>query len=356
MKKILAVLISAMMLVNIGFTAFADGGEVPSDTASSKSETVKEETSKEETKKEDTAKDETKVNAKKEDTKSDTAKDDVKAEDKTDASSDKETYSDKETASGSDVKSEDNKDTKTEDTTSSKDETDAKSDGEKADTDKKSDGTTESTDKDTSKSDKDTETKENVKETDKNTEKNTEKVTEKDTNSDSEDLSEIIKDALKGVKTDIKTYLKNVKALFKTKAETERKKFLKAIAEIKKALGDISIDTIINGDFVDFDKYDGIKPFTKNGRTLAPIRAVSETFGASVEWNENDQSVTITKGGTVIKMTVGSVEAEVNGEKITLDTAPEFSSERTVVPVRFIAESFGLNVDWDEESGTVIIE
>lgn len=55
-------------------------------------------------------------------------------------------------------------------------------------------------------------------------------------------------------------------------------------------------------------------------------------------------------------MTVGSVEAEVNGEKITLDTAPEFSSERTVVPVRFIAESFGLNVDWDEESGTVIIE
>ena len=50
MKKILAVLISAMMLVNIGFTAFADGGEVPSDTASSKSETAKEETSKEETK------------------------------------------------------------------------------------------------------------------------------------------------------------------------------------------------------------------------------------------------------------------------------------------------------------------
>ena len=131
---------------------------------------------------------------------------------------------------------------------------------------------------------------------------------------------------------------------------------MKAIAEIKKALGDLSIDTVINGDFVDFDKYDGIKPFTKNGRTLAPIRAVSETFGASVEWNENDQSVTITKGDTVIKMTVGSIEAEVNGEKITLDTAPEFSSERTVVPVRFIAESFGLNVDWDEESGTVIIE
>lgn len=339
MKKILAVLISAMMLANIGFTAFADDEAVSSGTTSSKSETVKEDASKDETK--------------------DNSKDDTASDGKTDADSSKNTSSDKETATGSDVKSDDNKDTKTDGTTSSKDETDAKSDGEKTDTDKKSDGTTESTDKsdkDTSKSDKDTETKENVKETDKSTEKDTEKVTEKDTNSDSEDLSEIIKDALKDVKTDIKTYLKDVKALFKTKAETERKKFLKAIAEIKKALGDLSIDTVINGDFVDFDKYDGIKPFTKNGRTLAPIRAVSETFGASVEWNENDQSVTITKGDTVIKMTVGSVEAEVNGEKITLDTAPEFSSERTVVPVRFIAESFGLNVDWDEESGTVIIE
>ena len=46
----------------------------------------------------------------------------------------------------------------------------------------------------------------------------------------------------------------------------------------------------------------------------------------------------------------------VNGEEVTLDTAPEIFNERTVVPVRFIAESFGLNVSWDEGSGTVIIE
>jgi peptidoglycan-N-acetylglucosamine deacetylase len=92
-----------------------------------------------------------------------------------------------------------------------------------------------------------------------------------------------------------------------------------------------------------------------NGRTLAHVRAIAEALGATVEWEGTTQKVTIRKGGTTIEMTIGSTTAYVNGQPTTLDVAPYLVESRTQVPVRFIAETLGAAVGWDQESRTVLI-
>lgn len=73
-------------------------------------------------------------------------------------------------------------------------------------------------------------------------------------------------------------------------------------------------------------------------------------------WNEDTQGITITDNGIKIEMIIGNTAAYVNGTEVVLDAAPEIRNDRTLVPVRFIAESFNLNVDWDEASNSIIIE
>ncbi len=97
-------------------------------------------------------------------------------------------------------------------------------------------------------------------------------------------------------------------------------------------------------------------PIKENGRTLLPIRAVMEAFDASVLWNGEEESVTITRKETEVKFWIGSTTIYRNGEKYLLDTAPVIRNGRSYLPVRFVAESVGLSVDWNEATQTVIIE
>lgn len=87
-------------------------------------------------------------------------------------------------------------------------------------------------------------------------------------------------------------------------------------------------------------------PYTKNGRTMVPVRIISERFGAEVGWDGEKQEVSIKKDGKEIILTIGSDVARVNGEEITLDAAPEEIGGRTMVPVRFISENLGMNVKY----------
>lgn len=123
----------------------------------------------------------------------------------------------------------------------------------------------------------------------------------------------------------------------------------------KEELKDCSIDIFVNGISIDYEQYDNVKPIIENGRTLAPIRAITEALGAEVIWNGDTQGITITKDDILIEITIGNTAAYVNGNEVLLDTAPEIRNDRTLVPVRFIAESFKLNVDWDGNSNTIII-
>lgn len=97
-------------------------------------------------------------------------------------------------------------------------------------------------------------------------------------------------------------------------------------------------------------------PLIINGRTLAPLRAIFEALGAEVDWNGETQTITSSKGDTTVSMTIGHNEMYKNGEKMRLDEAPQIVGERTLVPVRAIAEAFDCNVDWNAETNTVIIK
>lgn len=93
----------------------------------------------------------------------------------------------------------------------------------------------------------------------------------------------------------------------------------------------------------------------QNDRTLIPLRAIFEALGAKVDWEEESQTVTSTRGNVTIKLTIGSDKLYRNDETITLDVPAQVQNDRTLVPVRAISESFGCQVDWDEEAQLVTI-
>jgi alkaline phosphatase len=83
------------------------------------------------------------------------------------------------------------------------------------------------------------------------------------------------------------------------------------------------------------------------GRTMVPIRFVGESLGAEVQWEPSTETVKILKGKTVITLKIGETAAKINDKKIELDVAPIIESGKTMVPIRFIGEAFGADVKWD---------
>lgn len=161
---------------------------------------------------------------------------------------------------------------------------------------------------------------------------------------------------LKEKKADTAAYIKEIKALFREADNEARKEILADIAEVKRDLKDYSIGTFIKGIEVDYDKYDGVKPKIENGRTLVPIRAIAEIYEAAVIWDEENQTITITKDETVIIMQIDNLSAKINDEEVPLEVAPKMIKNRTLVPIRFVLEALGLDVEWDQESRTIIVE
>lgn len=82
----------------------------------------------------------------------------------------------------------------------------------------------------------------------------------------------------------------------------------------------------------------------KNERTFVPYRALAEAFGAKVEWNEKDRTVTTEMDGKKVVMTIDKKEYKVNDKEMTMDVAPYIANDRTLVPVRFVAEALGFKV------------
>lgn len=83
------------------------------------------------------------------------------------------------------------------------------------------------------------------------------------------------------------------------------------------------------------------------GRTILPMRSLFESLGATVTWDQNTKTVTATKEQTTIVLTIGSKQAKVNGKAFTIDVPALVIDGRTYVPVRFVTESLGATVDWN---------
>ena len=169
-----------------------------------------------------------------------------------------------------------------------------------------------------------------------------------------------------------------------------------------------TINVVVNGENVAFPDQ---QPITVNGRAFVPVRFIAEALYADVEWNPDDEVVLITRGDTRIYMQIGNVRLVIsrgdnyknggetdsdtyqdmddnyfNGDTdrktyggasdepgvgsdveliqntvedavfIDMDVEPFLMNGRSLCPVRYITEALGGTVDWDDETGTVIIE
>ena len=117
------------------------------------------------------------------------------------------------------------------------------------------------------------------------------------------------------------------------------------------AFAEDDIKVLVNGKSLTMDQ----PPVLVNDRTLVPVRAIFEALGAKVDWNNDTNTATGVLGGTTVEIQIENTVAKVNGKDVTLDVPAKLISDRTLVPVRFISESLGAKVDWDNDTQTVII-
>ncbi len=118
--------------------------------------------------------------------------------------------------------------------------------------------------------------------------------------------------------------------------------------QLKKAA---CVSVFLDGEGILFDQ----SPVIEDGRTLVPLRQIFEKLGAKVDWDGATSTVTATKDNTVVKLTVGNTVASKNGETITIDVPAKIINGRTFVPVRFIADCFGVKTDWNATLKQVIL-
>ena len=90
-------------------------------------------------------------------------------------------------------------------------------------------------------------------------------------------------------------------------------------------------------------------------RTLVPIRIITESTGASVDWDGESYQVTINTGDKRVKLKINSSEMDINGSKVKLEVPAKLINDRTMVPVRAITEVLGLDVGWDSSTYTVLL-
>lgn len=97
------------------------------------------------------------------------------------------------------------------------------------------------------------------------------------------------------------------------------------------------------------------QPMEWKGHVMVPLRGVFERLGGTVNWDQAAQTVTVNKGTTTIRLTVGEAHALKNEETIVIPTKAILRTGTAYVPLRFLAESLDAQVNWDGGSRTVRI-
>ena len=117
----------------------------------------------------------------------------------------------------------------------------------------------------------------------------------------------------------------------------------------KQSTSDVSIK--LNGKNLTFDQ----SPYIENGTTMVPMRVTFESLGATVDYDATTKSISAHKGNIDIELVTDSVLAKVNGTTSTLPIAVTNKNGSTMIPLRFVSESLGAQVNWDNNTKTVTI-
>lgn len=132
--------------------------------------------------------------------------------------------------------------------------------------------------------------------------------------------------------------------------------FILALTSLVSATGDAKV--LVNGEYIEMDQ----KPIFRDDRILIPVRAVGEALKCKVEWDHDTQTATLNSGATELKITIGENEMKkINISRnpidilISLEVPAFIENGRTMLPLRAVSEALFLDVDWDEEERTVVI-
>ena len=98
-----------------------------------------------------------------------------------------------------------------------------------------------------------------------------------------------------------------------------------------------------------------VSPVIFNDRVLVPVRMIFEAIDAKVSWDGVNKRVTIINKDDVFKFTINSDMAYINNKKFQLDTSAKLISDRTFIPLRFLAENSGLKVEWKDSERSVYL-
>jgi len=142
----------------------------------------------------------------------------------------------------------------------------------------------------------------------------------------------------------------------------QREQTIQEISEARKKLTGTGIDfeplvlddwitVIVDGDYLIFEQ----PPVIVDGSTLVPMRTIFEKLGAEVLWSSNDQSVTANRGVASVWLQINNSSARINNQSQTLELAPRMVNGNTMVPLRFVSEALGCNVQWDDSKKTITI-
>lgn len=108
----------------------------------------------------------------------------------------------------------------------------------------------------------------------------------------------------------------------------------------------------VNNETVNFKQQ---PPVYVSGRVLVPLRGIFEKMGASVQWHPADRTVTADKGSKNVTLKIGEKWASVDGQTLAMDVPGQILNGATMVPIRFVSESLGAQVNWNDENRLVSI-
>jgi translation initiation factor IF-1 len=108
----------------------------------------------------------------------------------------------------------------------------------------------------------------------------------------------------------------------------------------------------LNGQFISFGQ---VTPVQVGGRVLVPLRGIFESLGSTVNYEAATSTIYVSSGARNIQLRLGSTQATVNGQTQYLDVPAQVRFGRTLVPLRFVSEAMGANVSWNESQRTVFI-
>jgi len=94
------------------------------------------------------------------------------------------------------------------------------------------------------------------------------------------------------------------------------------------------------------DQISDAAPFIAENRTMVPLRLIAEAMGAEVRWDRNTRTVTITQGTTILTLVIDQPLPDGLG-------TPVINNGRTFVPLEFVAESLGVDVEWDSATQSI---